>query len=166
MTARRAQSGFSLVELMLVSVLLSIVTILALRAFGPVASNTRSLRAQAAGVSELRCAVESLLADLGGAAQLRRTGDSSFRMVREQAVAEVQGAWDLLDGDAGITYTLDGADLRRSDLALETSVIVARSLSRFEVTRTGAETRLLLEVDDGQDTPSVTLVWDPTGGGP
>lgn len=163
---RPRESGFSLVELLLVAILLSIVTILALRAFGPVAGNTRALRAQAAAVGELRCATEMMLADFGGAASVRKASASSFLLKREQAVAEVQGAWSPVDGDLGITYSLDGSDLRRTDAALGTSVLVARSLSRFEIDRAGAVTSILMEADDGQDTPSVTLLWDPSGGGP
>ena len=158
--ANRSRSGFTLLELLVGVTLSSIVIMLAMLAWKPMSRTTLQLRDRARDTTELRLAVESLLADLGGADTALPTSEpGELHLVREQAVAELAGAWSG-GGDAGILYTLSGSDLQRQDAALGTAVIVASGLVDFEVERVaGSETHVTLSVGEGLGERRVELVW-------
>ncbi|GJM22071.1 MAG: hypothetical protein DHS20C15_19860 [Planctomycetota bacterium] len=162
--SRRAQAGFTLTELLIVATLTSLLSILLMQLFGPVAKNTSNLRAQALAVSELRAGTEALLQDLGGV-EHAEVADGALLLQREEAVARFRGAWRN-GGDAGILYSFEGGDLRRADLALGGSVVVARGLSAFDLTVVSSrEVEITLAAESGGDTPSILLRWDESGGG-
>jgi prepilin-type N-terminal cleavage/methylation domain-containing protein len=158
--ARRARAGFTLVELLVSVVVASIVLTLAMLGWRPMARATLGLRDRARDGAELRLAVECLLADLGGADTALPTSEpAELHIVREQAVAELAGAWSG-GGDAGILYALEGGLLSRQDAALGTAVVVAGGLTGFAVERVaGTETHVTLSAGEGLGAYAVELVW-------
>lgn len=155
----RPRGGFTLVELMVTMTLASIVMTLSLRAWKPMSHATLELRDRARAVAELRLAVDGLLQDLGGADSVVVTVDGDLAIFREQAVAEVVGAWS--GGDLGILYSLDGEQLLREDLALGTSVVTATRLEAFEVTDGASGVDVRLAVGSDLTYREVTLTWSP-----
>ena len=155
----RGRRGFTLVELMVTVTLSSIVMTLALRAWRPMSHATLELRDRARAAAELRLAVDSLLQDMGGADTVVVTAGGELQIVREQAVAEVLGAWD--DGDLGILYSLVGDSLLREDLALGTSVVVATRLDDFVPDDSGPDVDITLSVGSELSYREVTLTWAP-----
>ena len=120
---------------------------------------TLELRDRARAAAELRLAVDSLLQDMGGADTVVVTAGGELQIVREQAVAEVLGAWD--DGDLGILYSLVGDSLLREDLALGTSVVVATRLDDFVPDDSGPDVDITLSVGSELSYREVTLTWAP-----
>jgi hypothetical protein len=157
---RRTRRGFTYLELMIGVLVSSVIVTVGTLAWKPISESTLSLRNRARDVSEMRLAVEALLADLGGAeTALPGPDENELLIVREQAVAELQGAWSG-GGDEGILYSLSGGDLVRQDLALGSSIVIAQHLGEFGVERVdGIETHVTLRAGAGLDERSVELVW-------
>jgi len=155
-----ARAGFTHLELMIGVLVSSVIVTVGTLAWRPISGNTLALRDRARDVAEMRLAVEALLADLGGAeTALPGPDPGELLIVREQAVAELQGAWDA-GADEGILYSFAGGDLLRQDLALGSSVIIAQHLLQFDVERVdGTETHLRLRTGTGLEERSVELVW-------
>jgi len=154
----RHARGHTLVELLVVVTISAILVNIALLAWKPISASTLSLRDRAADDAELRFAVEALLADFGGADAALPTLDGDLLITREQAVAELAGAWD--GDDDGIVWSLVEGDLLRHDEALDTEVVIATGLTDFAVTRPGGiETHVLLSAGSGAGARSVTLAW-------
>ncbi len=154
----RAERGHTLVELLVVVTISAILVNIAMLAWKPISASTLSLRDRASEDAELRFAVEALLADFGGADAALPTLDGDLRITREQAVAELAGAWD--GDDDGIVWSLTDGDLIRHDEALDTEIVMASGLTGFVVTRPGdAETHVLLSAGSGAGARSVTLAW-------
>jgi len=155
-----ARAGFTYLELMIGVLVSSVIVTVGTLAWRPISANTLALRDRARDVAEMRLAVEALLADLGGAeTALPGPDGNELLIVREQAVAELQGAWDA-GADEGILYSLAGDDLLRQDLALGSSVIIAQHLLQFDVVRVdGIETHVSLRTGTGLEERSVELVW-------
>ena len=92
MSAVRARSarGFTLLELLVGVTVSSIVITLAMLAWKPMSSATLHLRDRAHDTTELRLAVDLLLADLGGADTALPTSEpDELHIVREQAGEEL-----------------------------------------------------------------------------
>ena len=87
---RRRQAGHTLVELVAVATITSVMLTIAMRASQPMTASAISQRDRAVASSELRLAVESLLADLEGVvAAMRQAGtDQESRRQRLAALAE------------------------------------------------------------------------------
>ncbi|HTE04950.1 MAG TPA: type II secretion system protein [Planctomycetota bacterium] len=155
---RRHERAHTLVELLVAVTISSLLVNVAMMAWRPISHSTLTLRDRAADETELRLAVEALLADLGGAQTALPTAGGELRIVREQAVAELAGAWD--GSDDGISWSLQDGKLVRLDLALGTELVVAAGLTDFDVTRPGGtETHVLLGIGADDDARTLELVW-------
>lgn len=165
MNYRMKNRGFTLVELLIVSILVAILSVTALAAWSSLSTSTFSLRDRARVVAELRMAVEHLQQDLGGAASaVPRMGDG-LHIDREDAVGALAGE-SHGDGAAGIDYFVtDGNLVRRnilSGVGLADEIVVASGLSNFDVTRPGGEeTYIYLAAGTALNERTVTLVWMP-----
>jgi prepilin-type N-terminal cleavage/methylation domain-containing protein len=154
----RRQQGHTLVELLVVVTIAGLLINVAMLAWRPLSASTLALRDRAQHTSELHLVVESLLQDLGGAATALPTLDGELLITREQAVAELAGAWD--GADEGILYALVDGDLLRRDEALGLELVLASSVSSFEISRvSGTETHIALSAGSGSGQRSVELIW-------
>ncbi|HEX5011197.1 MAG TPA: prepilin-type N-terminal cleavage/methylation domain-containing protein [Planctomycetota bacterium] len=154
----RAQSGVTLVELLVASILGSFLLIMAMMAWRPASAEALSVRDRARSGAELRLAVEALLQDLGGADSALPGPDGELVIKRLQPLAERLGAWSAGDDD-GIEWWLQDGKLHRQDLELNTDVILAAGLTGLLVTRDAGETHIRLEAGAGDDARSVELAW-------
>jgi len=132
--------GFTLLELAVASLL---VTILALATGAANRATTRAtiaLRDRARAVTELRMAVEWLRQDLGGARGAKAADASTLEIARA-------------DG-APLLYRRDGRRLLRDGTA------VALELSGFEVSALpGGGARIVLATGTGDAACAMTLLW-------
>ncbi len=152
----RARAGLTLVELLVGVTLSSILMTIAMQGWRWSQGSTLALRDRSQVVSELRVAFESLLQDLGGAETALPSGDN-LTITREQAVAEVQGAWSA-GTDDGIVYSLDGENLVREDLELGSIVVVAKGIDEFAVSRAGGMTHIVITAgNEWSGTPAVNV---------
>ena len=127
------QSGVTLVELLVASILGSFLLIMALSAWRPASAEVLSVRDRARTGAEVRLAVEALLQDLGGADSALPGPDGQLVIKRLQPLAERLGAWSGGDDD-GIEWSLQDGALHRMDLELDTDVILAAGLAGLLVT--------------------------------
>ncbi|RKY22128.1 MAG: hypothetical protein DRQ55_01955 [Planctomycetota bacterium] len=157
-TRGRVPAGHTMVELMVVGVIMAILAMIVMQAASPMAASTLRLRDRNYASTELRFAVESLLADLGGTEKVKApSGD-----LKLERYTEVLVALGLYSGgnDAGIVYSLDGTDLHRADDEAGTDVIVARNVQSFVATRVpsvGIRATFVTGLDDAERT--VEVVW-------
>lgn len=158
--AHRSVQGRGLLELLVTAVLLGMLSIAIMRLGPPMADGTRLLAARARDLTELRLALEYLLQDMGGAAEVNETVDGELHLVRTNALADKVGAL-VLGADAGILYALDDGMLVRTDLALGDVTYVARGVQTFSVSEsTGVETTITLGAGEDIASTSVDLVWE------
>lgn len=154
----RAADGHTLLELLVATVVSSILVMVALQAWKPASRATLGQRDRARADTELRIAAGALLADLGGAQTALPAPGGGLEILRVQALAERLGAWSGGDDD-GIEWTLDAGRLSRWDHELGTELVLADGLTGFEVTSQASETHIVLAAGDGDDARTLELVW-------
>lgn len=160
--ASGAQAGFSLVEILVVTTLMALLTALIAAAWRPIGQASARLRDEASGLTELRLAVEALRFDLGAAEALEPNGDHGLRIRRER-FGRLPGGRLLARQDGAETeYRLVDGDLLRRDAESDTTYAVAHGLNRFESRRDGdGLIRIRLAVLDGSAEQEIELVWVP-----
>ena len=154
----RAADGHTLLELLVATVISTILVIIALQASKPASHAALSLRDRARADTELRLAAGALLADLGGAQTALPAAGGGLEIVRVPDLAQRIGAFSGGDDD-GIVWSLDAGRLSRWDHELDTDLVLADDLTGFDVTRQGSETHILLGVGTGADARTLELVW-------
>jgi len=154
----RRQSGVTLVELLVASILGSFLLIMAMTAWRPASAEVLSVRDRARTGAEMRLAVEALLQDLGGADTALPGPDGQLVIKRLQPLAERLGAWSAGDDD-GIEWSLQDGALHRLDLELDTDVILAAGLTNLLVDSDAGETHIRLETGTGHDARALELAW-------
>jgi type II secretory pathway component PulJ len=154
----RGQSGVTLVELLVASILGSFLLIMAMTAWRPASAEVLSVRDRARSGAELRLAVEALLQDLGGADSALPGPDGELVIKRLQPLAERLGAWSAGDDD-GIEWSLQDGALHRLDLELNTDTILAAGLTDLLVSSDAGETHIRLEAGSGHDARALELAW-------
>jgi prepilin-type N-terminal cleavage/methylation domain-containing protein len=161
MNAPARRRGYTLVELLIVTILVSVLAGVVLGAMHFMVTTTYGLRERTTGITQLRMIVEYIRQDTGAARSVLPAGSSAFHIEREEAAAKLDGAW--ADGaDAGIDYSFAEGVLTRTDVAREQSVVVASQLSEFsaeQVEGQPAETRIHLGFGSGEELRAVHLVW-------
>lgn len=162
----RSQAGTSFLELLVAAMLLAIISVSVMKLGAELQRGTMRLTARARSVGELRAAAEMILQDLGGASQVSWMDDDRLHIERVQELAEWQGAWAPFVGDAGIQYELEEQGLMRTDLALGSSILVAREIDAFSVDKVTTlglivtEVHVELRSGAGQAERALTLVWE------
>lgn len=157
--SRRRVGGYTMVDILAASALLGIFASVAVGAARFVGVATSSLRDRARAASELRMAVEYLREDLGGAVTVEAVDDTTVRILREETVARLAGAW-ISGADAGVEYAADGGRLVRRDLATDTSVVAALGITEFDVEEPAAdEVTIRISAGTGSEEHAVTLAW-------
>ena len=154
----RGQSGVTLVELLVASILGSFLMIMAMSAWKPASAEVLSVRDRARSGAEMRLAVEALLQDLGGAESALPGPDGQLVIKRLQPLAERLGAWSAGDDD-GIEWSLQDGALHRQDLELNTDVILAAGLTGLVVLDDAGETHIRLAVGTGDEARALELAW-------
>ena len=151
-------AGHTLVELLVVGVIMSIISIVVMKGSAPMAWSSLHLRNRNLSSNELRMAVESLLQDLGGAERLK-IQSGLLHIEREAAVLQALGLYSG-SKDLGVEYRLDEGSLWRQDLEAGSDLVVARDLEAWAVARipgVGIRVTAVAGVDDAERT--VELTW-------
>ena len=155
--------GFTLAELLVVVTVSAIVVVTALRAWAPIHTNTEHLRQRAHHVSELRLAVDWILADLADAVAVAETVDSELWIQRSPERIAALGLTTPILGwyppDGGVTYALSGTDLVRTDVDEGTPIVVATAIQAFEVSEPGDGVHVDIVVGTGLGERAIELVW-------
>ena len=132
--AATRQSGHTLVELIVVTTLMAMITVLIAQAWRPIGHSTAELRQEATGLVELRIALAYLRQDLGGAERVRRIEGGALQVEREPEALARYGL-GTPRRDPGVEYALADGALVRKDRHTGESFAVAQ-LSGMEVVPT------------------------------
>jgi len=150
------RNGHTLVEMMVAVTILSIFMVMVARAQQPFTKMIYGLQDRARASSELHLAVDWLTRDFGGAAIVTREDKNSLSIVREEAVAKVDG---VRGADRGIQYTWRDGMLIREDRNRKQEFVVAADLVSFTILE--ARNELRIELVDGLEPEEhkLTLIW-------
>lgn len=158
---RRAalRAGHTLVEMTIVVTMMSLLFSMVARAQRPFSEMVLELQDRSITVSELHLAVDYLVRDFGGAAQVERQSESSILIRREGALMR---RWGLLASqtDSGIRYSYQDGKLLRTDLQTGGSYVVATGMTGFDVGRLRNK-EMRIKIADGVEPErhELTLVW-------
>ena len=159
-TRRGAQSGFTMVEIMISLTLSSILIMLAVKVQRGQQHSITALRTRAYAAAELRIATEWLRHDLAAGDRVS-WNDPWLKIEREGPLAQQYGAWTG-SWDFGVSYRLDVRNLLRIDWKTAEAHAVATGIDRFEVVDDGSFVTITLGVDDDDDMNGrvLNLVWE------
>lgn len=145
-TLRRAARGFTLTEIMIVSVLMSFLVVLLSSAWAGFGRPTAEVIARCRLAQEANLAAESLAIDLAGnlagqAAGARRAGREVGRMVVDGSELRlcfdglpINCTADWAAPDTVVVYDVQSGNLVRSDELTATAVVVAGSVDQMLLT--------------------------------
>jgi prepilin-type N-terminal cleavage/methylation domain-containing protein len=135
--SRRGQSGFTLLELLVVSILMVGVTAIAADMWRYLSVGLTDLSARSRVAGEMRLAVESLRQDLGPAVGAIPLGDGSVLLICRDGGDAPDGVADWINPlpDPKIRYYLDSGKLMREDQSTSTVFTVAEGVTEFSVIR-------------------------------
>jgi type II secretory pathway component PulJ len=158
----RKNAGHTLVELLVVTTLMGLLTMLVAQVWKPLSKGTRDLRARASISTELRLATEFLRRDLGGAALVQSDESKTgvLQIEREYAVANLLRPLAPGQVDPGIRYLLNDDRLVRRDQLTGEEFVVSSGLTEFLVEATAAgDTEIILQAGAKPNQHQLTLVW-------
>jgi len=166
-TQRRARRGFTLLEVLVAVLVLSVVVYLAAQGGVYLTANSLLVQEDARAESELRLAVAALQRDLGAAVAAEAVTSwrgAGLLIRRDKDVAVMEGGWSG-GMDEGVLYVLsDQGDLQRTEVATKDTMLVARNITAFEVRSSfGGSAEIALRAGGDPKSPitGVYLVWQP-----
>ncbi len=149
------QRGLTLVELMMASILLAIMTVAIGAGSHLLGGASIQLRDRAHSAAQLRLAVEHLCEDLGAADKLKVNSRKKLTITLEDDAADLAG-YDR------VVYKLDGNRLVRTVKPKGDPVTVSRDLLAFEIDSPfGEEVYVRLATGRLEENHSVRLTWTP-----
>lgn len=153
------ESGHTLVELVVVTTIMALLTVLITQAWRPIAHHTANLRAEATGLTELRVGLAFLRQDLGAARRVSVVNRTGLHIEREVDVLSLVGLGRPTK-DQGVDYALDGEVLMREDHYTGERFAVARGISGFDVeSQAHGGARMLLQTKAGKQIKSIEVLW-------
>lgn len=156
------EHGHTLVELMVVTVLMTMLTFMVAQVWRPIAASTSSLRDRAVASTEVGLAVEFLRKDFGGASTAKDITETRLFIKREFEVADRMKSLATGDEDPGVEYHLEEGGLMRHDFLLNEKVQIAHDLTTFEVRRApSGDLNIKLGSGEGKNAHQLTLIWSP-----
>ena len=151
--------GFTFVELLLVSILMTGVTVLIAQTWRYLAVDILDLRARARLSQELRIAAESISQDMGAVVAATPVGGDSVLLCQDSGPTP-NGLADWADPDIVVQYYLSGGKLIRANQSAGTEIVIAGDVSSFTVENlAGSLVRMILEVQRRGVTRQVTFLW-------
>jgi type II secretory pathway component PulJ len=158
-SAGRTKSGHTLVELVVVTTLMALLTAMIAQAWRPIGHATANLREEAIGLTELRVGLAYLREDLGAAKRLSETDRDVLHIEREPHCLNRYGLGEPRT-DLGVNYSYSEGTLLREDRYTGESFAVARGLSGFTVeTRANGGARVVLSAKAGAEEKSLEVIW-------
>jgi len=158
-SSRGATAGHTLVELVVVTTLMALLTVLIAQAWKPIGHATANLREEAVGLTELRLGLAYLREDLGAAKRLSETDRDVLHIEREPHALSRYGLGEPRT-DLGVNYSYAEGTLLREDRYTGESFAVARGLSGFKVEpRANGGARIVLSTKAGTEEKSLEVVW-------
>lgn len=156
------RSGHTLIELMVVTTLMTLLTFLVAQIWRPLTFNTSKLRDRAVASTEIALAADFLRKDFGGALSAKEISEQALSITREFDVADRLKSMASGDVDPGIEYRFADGGLMRRDLHLKEEVQVAHGISDFVVRRRpNGELHIEMTGESGNDQCTMTLIWSP-----
>lgn len=156
------RSGHTLIELMIVTTLMTLLTFLVAQVWRPLTSSTAMLRDRAIASTEISLAAEFLRKDFGGALSAQDISEQTLMIQREFDVADRLKSMASGDVDPGVEYRFHDGGLMRRDFHLNEEVQVAHGITTFAVKRKpNGDLTIELGSDAGKEEHKMTLIWSP-----
>ena len=152
-------AGFTLAELLLVSVLMMGVSVVTAQTWRYLAVDIIDLRTRARLSQELRIAVESVSQDMGSVVGATPVDGNSILLCQDSGTTP-DGQADWGSPDIVVQYYVADRKLIRKDQSTATEIVIAGDVSSFTVENlTGTVVRMIIEVQRGDVTRKATFIW-------
>lgn len=156
---RAGAAGHTLVEMVVVTTMMGLLTAFITQAWRPIAHQTADLREEATGLAELRVGLAFLRQDLGAARRVSSVDRGRLHIEREIDVLNLLGL-GRPNADQGVDYSLDGEVLMREDHYTGERFAVARGFAGFTVEpRAHGAARIVLVAKAGSEDKSIEVLW-------
>ncbi|MCD6378717.1 MAG: type II secretion system protein [Planctomycetes bacterium] len=153
----RCEDGFTLLELLIVSVLMVFVTALTAEMWRYFSIGLVNLDARSKAVEEMRFALETISADVGSAVGATALGEDRVLFCKDGGDYNCQADW--APPDTMVEYYLSNNHLIRYNRSDGTQITVAR-VSDFEVENITDELmRFTIRFEVGDVSKQVILMW-------
>jgi len=155
---RNLAGGFTLMELLIVAVLMTGLSVIIGQMWRSFAVDMTELAARARLAQELRLGVETLSEDLGSTVGVMPLRDRLL-LCRDGGAFDGQADWEQAE-DRLVEYRLSEGQLVRTDLLTGNRLVACNFVSGFDATWTGAGAiRVVLAVKRAGLERQVTLHW-------
>ena len=155
----RPAHGFTLVELLVVSVLMASVTLITAQMSQYFSEDMTSLAARARAVRELRFAVHGICDDLGATVGAIVVAEDRIRLCKDDG-DDPNGQADWVPPDVMVEYYLSDGQLVRYEPASGSQIVIADSVSQFAVRNiTDTVFEIIVAVARSDIERRVTLMW-------
>lgn len=152
--------AFTLVELLVVSVLMTVLTLMTAQVWRYFSTEMKDLAGRARVAQELRFAMESICEDMGATVGAIVVEEGRIRLCKD-AGDEPDGVANWAFPDIMVEYYLDGTQLVRDDTSSGSQIVMADSVSAFAVQDISGGTVVQMDVEmtRGDVSRQITLMW-------
>lgn len=156
---RFTNSGFTLLELLVVSMLMIGTATIMARFWRSVRFGTNDLIASSSTAEEMRFVVENISKDFGSAVGATIFGDEHILICQDSGPTP-NGIADWAPPDIMVEYFLSEEQLRRIDRSTGTEIIVGDNVSLFIAEEIpGSILRIIIELEHGDISRRATFLW-------
>jgi len=157
--SRRGRAAFTLVELLVVSILTMALTLVIAQVWRFLSVDMTDLMARSRVGQELRVATETLAEDFGPAVGVTCVTDQRVLICKDGG-ASPNGIADWADPDVTIEYYLGDAKLQRVDQSTGAELVIAEDVVTFSVTELAESIlRIVVGIERAGLARQVTLMW-------
>ena len=157
--SRHHGRAFTLVELLVVSVLMTALTLMTAQVWRYFSTEMKDLAGRARVAQELRFAMESICEDMGATVGAIVVEGSRIRLCKD-AGAQPDGVANWAPPDIMVEYYLAGTQLVRDNTSSGSQIVMADSVSQFAVLDVSpAVVQMDIEITRGDVSRQVTLMW-------
>jgi len=151
--------AFTLVELLVVSVLMTALTLMTAQVWRYFSTEMKDLAGRARVAQELRFAMESICEDMGATVGAIVVEPNRVRLCKD-AGQEPDGVPNWAPPDIMVEYYLAGTQLVRDNTSSGSQIVMADSVSGFAVQDvSGTVVQMDIEITRGDVSRQVTLMW-------
>ncbi len=157
--SRHDGRAFTLVELMVASLLMTVLTVMTAQVWRFFSTEMKDLAGRARVAQELRFAMESICEDMGATVGAIVVEPDRVRLCKD-AGTPPDGVANWAPPDIMVEYYLVGTQLVRDDTSSGSQIVMADSVSQFAVQDvSGTVVQMDIEMTRGDVSRQVTLMW-------
>lgn len=157
--SRHHGGAFTLVELLVTSVLMTVLTLMTAQVWRYFSTEMKDLAGRARVSQELRFAMESICEDMGATVGAIVVEPNRVRLCKDGGLY-LDGVANWAPPDIMVEYYLVGTKLIRDNTSSGSQIVMADSVSQFAVQDvSGTVVQMDIEITRGDVSRQVTLMW-------